>query len=57
MRCFQSFQRLSSRASASTAVASLLGGALTGFTERTTPEDTAKWGGAGMGGMVLADKY
>ena len=36
-----------------TAVASLLGGALTGFTE-PPPEDTAKWAGAGMGGMVLA---
>ena len=36
-----------------TAVASLLGGALTGFTE-PPPEDTAKWNGGGMGGMVLA---
>ena len=31
-----------------TAVASLLGGALTGFTE-PPPEDTAKWSGGGMG--------
>ena len=36
-----------------TAVACLLGGALTGFTE-PPPEDTAKWSGARMGGMVLA---
>ena len=36
-----------------TAIASLLGGALTGFTE-LPPEDTAKWSGGGMGGMVLA---
>ena len=36
-----------------TAVASLLGGALTGFTE-PPPEDTAKWSGSRMGGMVLA---
>ena len=36
-----------------TAVACLLGGALTGFTE-PSPEDTAKWSGARMGGMVLA---
>ena len=36
-----------------TAVASLLGGALTGFTE-PPPEYTAKWSGARMGGMVLA---
>ncbi len=36
-----------------TAVASLLGGALTGFTE-SPPEDTAKWSGARLGGMVLA---
>ena len=36
-----------------TAVASLLGGALTGFTE-PPPEDTAKWSGARLGGMVLA---
>ena len=36
-----------------TAVASLLGGALTGFTEPPT-EDTAKWSGAQLGGMVLA---
>jgi len=36
-----------------TAVASLLGGALTGFTEPPS-EDTAKWSGARMGGMVLA---
>ena len=36
-----------------TAVASLLGGALTGFTEPPT-EDTAKWSGGRMGGMVLA---
>jgi LDH2 family malate/lactate/ureidoglycolate dehydrogenase len=36
-----------------TAVASLLGGGLTGFTE-PPPEDTAKWSGARMGGMVLA---
>ena len=36
-----------------TAVAGLLGGALTGFTE-PPPEDTAKWSGARLGGMVLA---
>ncbi len=36
-----------------TAVANLLGGALTGFTEEP-PQDTAQWGGARMGGMVLA---
>ena len=36
-----------------TAVASLLGGALTGFTE-PPPADTAKWSGARLGGMVLA---
>ncbi|MCH8291197.1 Ldh family oxidoreductase [Candidatus Poribacteria bacterium] len=36
-----------------TAVASLLGGALTGFTEPPS-EDTAQWSGARMGGMVLA---
>ncbi len=36
-----------------TAIASLLGGALTGFTE-PPPEDSAKWKGAYMGGMVLA---
>ncbi|MCY4401886.1 MAG: Ldh family oxidoreductase [Candidatus Poribacteria bacterium] len=37
-----------------TAVACLLGGALTGFTE-APPEDTAKWSGAKRhGGMVLA---
>ena len=36
-----------------TAVASLLGGALTGFTEPPS-EDTAKWNGAELGGMVLA---
>ena len=36
-----------------TAVACILGGALTGFTE-PPPEDTAKWSGARMGGMVLA---
>ncbi len=36
-----------------TAVACLLGGALTGFTE-PPPEDTAKWTGARHGGMVLA---
>lgn len=36
-----------------TAVASLLGGALTGFTE-PPPEDTTKWSGAQLGGMVLA---
>ena len=36
-----------------TAIASLLGGALTGFTEPPS-EDTAQWSGARMGGMVLA---
>ena len=36
-----------------TAVACLLGGALTGFTEPPS-EDTAKWKGARHGGMVLA---
>lgn len=36
-----------------TAVASLLGGALTGFTE-PSPENTSKWSGAQLGGMVLA---
>ena len=36
-----------------TAVASLLGGGLTGFTE-PPPEGTAKWSGARLGGMVLA---
>ena len=36
-----------------TAVACLLGGALTGFTEPAS-EDTAKWKGARHGGMVLA---
>ncbi len=36
-----------------TAVACLLGGALTGFTE-PPPEDTAEWTGARHGGMVLA---
>lgn len=36
-----------------TAVACLLGGALTGFTEPAS-EDTAKWNGARHGGMVLA---
>jgi LDH2 family malate/lactate/ureidoglycolate dehydrogenase len=36
-----------------TAVASLLGGGLTGFTE-PPPQDTAKWTAARMGGMVLA---
>ena len=36
-----------------TAVACLLGGALTGFTE-PPPKDTAKWTGARHGGMVLA---
>jgi LDH2 family malate/lactate/ureidoglycolate dehydrogenase len=36
-----------------TAIASLLGGALTGFTE-SPPEDTAKWEGSSLGGMVLA---
>lgn len=36
-----------------TAVACLLGGALTGFTEAPS-EETAKWNGARHGGMVLA---
>ncbi len=36
-----------------TAVACLLGGALTGFTE-PAPEETAKWSGVRHGGMVLA---
>ncbi len=36
-----------------TAIACLLGGALTGFTE-APPEDTAQWSGGRMGGMVLA---
>lgn len=36
-----------------TAVATLLGGALTGFME-PPPADTARWSGARLGGMVLA---